>query len=297
MWVRTNSVKDEIRQSIDTIENLITHHLNANSVSETIKRASTYSIEAGGKRFRPLLLLSTLEALNYPLHEGHSAGAAIEMIHTYSLIHDDLPAMDNDDLRRGQPTNHKIFGEATAILAGDNLLTESANVVLNDVSLPSHKKIEVLTILLQNAGQQGMISGQMLDIEAETTPVTLDELTQIHNYKTGALIRSCVEMACVIGEASDEVTAGLKQYSTDVGVLFQIRDDILDVVSNVEELGKNTGSDEMNNKTTYVSEYGLDGAYKQFEILYADIESGLDQLKHKIDIKPLSHILEKLKLN
>lgn len=292
-----NLVMNNIQQSLEAVELLIIRHLKENNVSETIKRASIYSIEAGGKRFRPTMVLSTLKALSYPLEEGHSAAAAIEMIHTYSLIHDDLPAMDDDDLRRGQPTNHNVFGEATAILAGDNLLTESSRLIISDNNLTEDKKIQALTVLLKNSGQEGMISGQMLDIEAETSPITLDELAQIHNYKTGALIRACVEMACVIGEACEVVTNTLNQYATAVGVLFQIRDDILDVVSNIEELGKNIGSDASNNKTTYVSEYGLEGAYEQFETLYNTAMNHLRSINNKISIEPLVAILEKLKLN
>lgn len=288
---------NDIKQSLDAVEQLIITHLKNNDISETIKRASIYSIEAGGKRFRPTMVLSTLKALGFPLEHGHSTAAAIEMIHTYSLIHDDLPTMDDDDLRRGQPTNHKVFGEATAILAGDNLLTESARVVISDDNLADDKKIKVLGILLKNAGQEGMISGQMLDIEGETSPITLDELAQIHNYKTGALIRACVEMACIIGEASDDVTNILNRYAKEVGVLFQIRDDILDVVSNVEELGKNIGSDASNNKTTYVSEYGLEGAYEQFDTLYDTAMDHLKSIETLISIEPLVAILEKLKIS
>lgn len=297
MLERTNKVKDNLNQALDSVEKLIIGHLNKNTVSKTIQRASIYSIEAGGKRFRPLMLLSTLDALGQPLNRGLYAAAAIEMIHTYSLIHDDLPAMDNDDLRRGQPTNHKVFGEATAILAGDNLLTESTNVVLNDTNLSDKDKLSIISLLLNNAGQNGMISGQMLDIEAETTEITLEELTQVHRFKTGALIQVCVEIGCVIGNASESIESELIQYAADVGVLFQIRDDILDVVSSAEEIGKNIGSDAANNKTTYVSEYGLDGAYEQFDRLFTQVTERLEQLSNQIDIDPLQQILTKLKIN
>lgn len=297
MLERTNKVKDNLNQALDSVEKLIIGHLNKNTVSKTIQRASIYSIEAGGKRFRPLMLLSTLDALGQPLNRGLYAAAAIEMIHTYSLIHDDLPAMDNDDLRRGQPTNHKVFGEATAILAGDNLLTESTNVVLNDTNLSDKDKLSIISLLLNNAGQNGMISGQMLDIEAETTEITLEELTQVHRFKTGALIQVCVEIGCVIGNASESIESELIQYAADVGVLFQIRDDILDVVSSAEEIGKNIGSDAANNKTTYVSEYGLDGAYEQFDRLFTQVTERLERLSNQIDIDPLQQILTKLKIN
>lgn len=289
-------VNEAIRQSLKEVERLIIRHLEYNTVSETIKRASIYSVEAGGKRFRPALLFSTLATLDVPLHRGISAAAALEMIHTYSLIHDDLPAMDDDDLRRGQPTNHKVFGEATAILAGDNLLTESFNVVLCDTVLTDSEKISILKLLNEHSGHNGMIGGQMLDIEAETEAVTLGHLAKIHRYKTGALIRAAAEMAGVIAGVDSRVHTHLVDFADAIGVLFQIRDDILDVTSSVEVLGKHTGSDASNNKTTYVSEYGLEGAHKELARYEAIAASVLKKIEEDYNIEPLQTIINTLKL-
>lgn len=293
MYARVNKF---MKENLSEVERLIIRHLEDNNVSNTIERASIYSVEAGGKRFRPMLLFSTLKTLDVPLERGVTAASALEMIHTYSLIHDDLPAMDDDDLRRGQPTNHKVFGEATAILAGDNLLTESFNVILNDASLSDTTKVNLLKSLNTHSGQNGMIGGQMLDIEAETEEVTLEHLVKIHRYKTGALIRAAVEMACIIADAEETTRELLIKFSDKIGVLFQIRDDILDVTSSVEVLGKHAGSDESNNKTTYVSEYGLEGAYKELARFEQEARSLLETLKEDYSIEPLETIINTLKL-
>lgn len=289
-------VNEFMKENLSEVERLIIRHLQDNNVSNTIERASIYSVEAGGKRFRPLLLFSTLETLGIPAERGIAAASALEMIHTYSLIHDDLPAMDDDDLRRGQPTNHKVFGEATAILAGDNLLTESFNVILNDAMLSDTMKVSLLKSLNTHSGQNGMIGGQMLDIEAETEVVTLESLVKIHRYKTGALIRAAVEMACIIAEVEASRREMLIKFSETVGVFFQIRDDILDVTSSVEVLGKHAGSDESNNKTTYVSEYGLEGAYQELARYEQEAVLLLDMLKDDYNIKPLESIIIMLKI-
>src|SRR5699024_11695163 len=172
---------------IDKVKSHILLHLKEYQHSETIYEASKYSVEAGGKGLRPLLLFTALAALNTDVSKGVSAASAIEMIHTYSLIHDDVPAMDNDELRRGKPTNHIVFGEAAAILAGDNLLNESFNFIAKDQSLSAEVRIELVETISDAAGQSGMISGQMLDIEAEMKTASLDELETIHTFKTGAL--------------------------------------------------------------------------------------------------------------
>lgn len=248
------------KRYIDDVKAHILTHLETYKHSETIYDASKYSIEAGGKGLRPLLLFTTLEALNTKQSYGISTAAAIEMIHTYSLIHDDLPAMDNDDLRRGKPTNHIMFGEGTAILAGDNLLNESFNVIAKDNSLSADIRIKLVEIISTASGQSGMIGGQMLDIEAEKKDTSLDELEKIHRYKTGALIKAPITAACIIGQASDDITFHLQNFSEVIGVLFQIKDDILDLEGNPEITGKNIGSDIKKGKVTYVSALGIDGA-------------------------------------
>lgn len=253
-------MENKSKAYIDKVKSHILLHLKAYQHSETIYEASKYSVEAGGKGLRPLLLFTVLEALNTDVSKGVSAASAIEMIHTYSLIHDDLPAMDNDELRRGKPTNHVVFGEAAAILAGDNLLNESFNVLAKDKALSAEVRIKLVEIISSASGQSGMISGQMLDIEAEKRKTSLDELEKIHAYKTGALIKAPVTAACIIAGAEPQVTSRLEKFSEVIGVLFQIKDDILDLEGNPEITGKNTGSDAKKGKVTYVSELGLKGA-------------------------------------
>lgn len=276
---------------IDDVRSHILNHLKETKHSDTIYDASRYSVEAGGKGLRALLLFTVLEALGEPTEKGLSAASAIEMIHTYSLIHDDLPAMDNDDLRRGKPTNHIVFGEATAILAGDNLLNESFNVISRDDTLSAEVRIQLIDTISSASGQSGMISGQMLDIEAEGRVTSLEELEVIHTYKTGALIKAPVLSACIIGGASETVTTQLKEFSKIIGVLFQIKDDILDVEGEVELTGKSTGSDLKKDKVTYVSELGLDGAKSALEEKVEQANRILDAIDTDIKTAGLREIV------
>lgn len=277
---------------IDKVKSHILVHLKTYQHSETIYNASKYSVEAGGKGLRPLLLFTALEALNTDISKGLSTASAIEMIHTYSLIHDDLPAMDNDDLRRGKPTNHIIFGEGTAILAGDNLLNESFNVIAKDKALSAEVRIKLVETIATASGQAGMISGQMLDIEAEERPTSLDELETIHAYKTGALITAPVTAACIIAEAVPEVTESLQNFSEVIGVLFQIKDDILDIEGNPKITGKNIGSDAKKGKVTYVSELGLEGAKTALQQKETEAYRILDSLDELIETAGLRKIVQ-----
>lgn len=277
---------------IDNVKSHILRHLKTHQHSETIYNASRYSIEAGGKGLRPLLLFTALEALKEDMSKGISAASAIEMIHTYSLIHDDLPAMDNDDLRRGKPTNHIVFGEAAAILAGDNLLNESFNVIAKDKNLSADVRIKLVETISAASGQSGMISGQMLDIEAEKRATSLEELESIHAYKTGALIKAPVTAACIIAEAAPNVTEGLERFSEVIGVLFQIKDDILDLEGNPELTGKNTGSDVKKGKVTYVSELGLANAKDALAEKVSQANSILDSLDELISTAGLRKIVQ-----
>ncbi|WP_020008391.1 polyprenyl synthetase family protein [Salinicoccus albus] len=273
-------------------EALAISHLENNNVAEHIKEASVYSIQAGGKRFRPYLLFAALKSLNIELDKGVSAAAAVEMIHTYSLIHDDLPAMDNDDYRRGRPTNHKVYGEATAILAGDNLLTESFNILSNDESLPAEIRLELVSIISKAAGQAGMIGGQMLDLEAEGKSLEIEELEKIHKHKTGRMIIAPIECATVIAKTSSDVSEALIDFAGYLGILFQIRDDILDVTGDMSVTGKASGSDERKKKSTYVSAYGLEGATEHLNILRNKANMILDNLSAILDTKELHKVLE-----
>lgn len=280
------------KRLINEVKAYILNHLKTYRQSETIYDASKYSIEAGGKGLRPILLFTTLKALNTDYSNGLSTAAAIEMIHTYSLIHDDLPAMDDDDLRRGKPTNHIVFGEATAILAGDNLLNESFNVIVKDNNLSAEIKIKLIETIATASGQSGMISGQMLDIEAEKRETTLSELETIHHYKTGALIKAPMIAACIIAEAPDNVTEQLERFSEVIGVLFQIKDDILDLEGNPEITGKNIGSDVKSGKVTYVSALGIDGAKIALKDKEQEAYNILDQLDAFITTAGLRKIVQ-----
>ncbi len=223
--------------------------------------AMRYSLLSGGKRIRPVLSLACAEALGGDSAAALYLGCAVEMVHSYSLIHDDLPCMDNDDLRRGKPTNHIVFGEANAVLAGDALLNFACEFLLNS-PIDDDKKLKGLRVLFSASGADGMIGGQSLDIEAETRAFNADELTQLHNKKTGAIINAAVSMGA-IAAGHDEFK--LYDYSSAVGLAFQIRDDILDVSGDEKVIGKPINSDLKNNKTTFVSLFGIDGASKKLE--------------------------------
>ncbi len=230
-----------------------------------------YSIFAGGKRLRPVLVYASAEALGLPCAKASSAAAAFEMIHTYSLIHDDLPAMDDDDLRRGKPTNHKVFGEGVAILAGDALLTLAFEALAGaalECGLPSKETADLIVNAADAAGFKGMVGGQAADLEAEGWQRKNHGfragrvLEYIHRHKTAALIRASVEAGAILAGASPARRRALRRYGEEIGLAFQIADDILDVTSSAQTLGK-SGSDRANGKLTYASLYGVDSARRR----------------------------------
>lgn len=227
---------------------------------DRLHEAMRYSVLGGGKRIRPVLLLAACETVGGDARNALPAACAVEMIHAYSLIHDDLPAMDNDDLRRGRPTNHKVYGEATAILAGDGLLTEafvllSRSDVLRGISAAD--RLTMINLLATHAGTRGMVGGQMVDMEVEGKPIDLPILEYIHTHKTGALIKAAVEMGGIIGGASPQQREALQRYAAAAGLAFQVADDVLDVTASTSELGKRTGSDQQRGKATYPALLGL----------------------------------------
>jgi geranylgeranyl diphosphate synthase, type II len=228
-----------------------------------LHKAMRYSVFAGGKRIRPILMIAACEAAGGDPVLVLPVACAMEMIHTYSLIHDDLPAMDDDDFRRGRPTNHKVFGEATAILAGDGLLTE-AFVLLSNPELQSGiapaVTREVIHTLARCAGSLGMVGGQVVDMESEGKGVDLPTLEYIHTHKTGALILAALQCGALIGGASADAFQALSRYGEAAGLAFQVADDILDVIGDLTEIGKDVGSDQARGKATYVALLGLDGA-------------------------------------
>ncbi len=249
---------------------------------EQIYEAMEYSISAGGKRLRPILLLAVCNAVGGDISKALPFACSIEMIHTYSLIHDDLPAMDNDDYRRGKLTNHKKFGEAIAILAGDGLLNLAYEImakqcVLNhDISM-----VNAMEEIAYSAGVSGMIGGQVVDIISENKNIDLNTLIFIHEHKTAALIKSAVVSGAIIGKASENKINILKEAGMKLGIAFQIKDDILDVTSTQETLGKPIKSDEKNNKATYVSLFGLEKAISDYKTISKEAVDLFSQLNDK----------------
>ena len=254
------------------------------SSRHTVAEAMRYSIRNGGKRFRPILLLMVLEAFGIEKEKGMAVAISLEMIHTYSLIHDDLPAMDDDDFRRGVLTNHKVYGEAAALLAGDGLLTDAFNVLVNDKNLDAAMRLKLVKLLSAAAGSCGMIEGQLLDMEAEKKKVNLDELKQIHQLKTGKLIEFACLAAGFIAEPTGIHTHKLRWFANHLGLAFQIQDDILDVEGDEKKLGKAVGSDVANGKATYVSLLGLEGAKEMLAQEVSQALAILDQLPADINM-------------
>ena len=232
-----------------------------NSPQKIIFDTMKYSLEAGGKRIRPVLLLETIKMMGGDCSAGIPFACAVEYIHTYSLIHDDLPAMDDDDLRRGKPTNHKVFGEAVAILAGDGLLNSAFEIMSGEILKNNCVgSVKAMNVIASCAGVNGMIAGQIVDIESEGRSISYEELRYLHSKKTGALIKASVMAGAYIAGANEEELKAVERYSENIGLAFQITDDILDVTGNTSELGKNTGSDIQNDKSTYVSLFGIEKA-------------------------------------
>lgn len=225
-----------------------------------LKEAMHYSLTAGGKRVRPLFLIAVLDLLKVNHSEALTVGATIEMVHTYSLIHDDLPSMDNDDFRRGKLTNHKVYGEALAILAGDGLLTYSFGVLARLKEVTAENKLELIHLLSKSAGAEGMVGGQVLDIESERKIVTVNELETIHINKTGALLSFSIEAGAILARANDNTRKALTDFGFHIGLAFQIQDDILDIEGTTEELGKTAGKDVASEKNTYPALLSLNGA-------------------------------------
>ncbi|WP_110953162.1 polyprenyl synthetase family protein [Anaerosinus massiliensis] len=235
-------------------------HLTEEPITSILYESMRYSITAGGKRLRPILLLAAAEAIGKDGNQYLKVACALEMIHTYSLIHDDLPAMDNDDYRRGKLTNHKIYGEAMAILAGDALLTKAFEVIANQKNVDAVNLIKVISEISQAAGPDGMVGGQALDLLSENKKIPADVLRLMHQAKTGALFKTAIRAGAILADATERQLAALTQYAENFGLAFQITDDILDVVGAEEKIGKPVGSDERNHKSTYVSLYSLERA-------------------------------------
>lgn len=238
--------------------------------------AMQYSLLAGGKRLRPVLCLATAKTFGVQEKDVIPAAAALEILHTYSLIHDDLPSMDNDDLRRGKPTNHKVFGEAVALLAGDALLTYAFEQLAQPLLIPPQQHVQMIQVLSHAAGCYGMVGGQMADIENEQKAGTLDDLQFIHLNKTAKLIQASIEMGALFAQLSEVEMTALREFGLRIGLAFQIQDDLLNVTGNPEELGKSVGSDEKLQKLTYPRLVGIEETER---ILKATYQEALDALK------------------
>jgi len=243
---------------------------------ENLRAAMRYSLLAGGKRLRPILCLAACELAGAPADLALPTAVALEMVHTMSLIHDDLPAMDNDDLRRGRPTSHKMFGEAMAILAGDALLTRAFEMVaLRSPGVEPQRLLAVLGELSRAAGAPGLVGGQVVDLDSEGKDVDLTTLEYIHLHKTGALLRACVVCGALVGGAAENLIEALRVYARGIGLAFQIIDDILDVTASSEVLGKTAGKDLTADKTTYPKLLGLEESRKRAEVLVIEAKGAL----------------------
>ncbi|MFQ5329491.1 MAG: polyprenyl synthetase family protein [Thermodesulfobacteriota bacterium] len=259
---------------------------------QTLNRAMRHSLFAGGKRIRPILLMAAAEAVGGDRDGVINGACAIEMIHTYSLIHDDLPAMDDDDLRRGKPTCHKVFGEAAAILAGDALLTLAFDVLAVAPASPSEggaiKRLQVINEMARAAGSRGMVGGQMVDIESEDKEIPFPLLEYIHIHKTGHLIRAAVRCGAILGGAGEEALASMTAYGDSVGLAFQVADDILDVEGETASMGKSVGSDSQRGKATFPAVIGLKESKERADELVEKALAVLDDFDERAE--PLREI-------
>ncbi|SHI92994.1 polyprenyl synthetase family protein [Lutispora thermophila] len=259
------SLKHFFEQYSQTIEEKLNQLFSNQHGLPIIEEAMKYSILNGGKRLRPLLTIMACDLFNGSIDEVMPYACCIEIIHTYSLIHDDLPAMDNDDYRRGKLSNHKVYGEGFALLAGDALLNSAYEILIDCISHnPSLPRIRAASIISKAAGIQGMIGGQAIDLYYENKKIDIAKLNEMHSKKTGSLIRASLEVGAVIAKASEEDIDRIRKFGESLGRAYQISDDILDVIGTKEKMGKTIGKDEKSNKSTYISYYGLN---KSKEIL------------------------------
>ena len=272
------------------VESVLDGILATDGAPETrIYDAMRYTTLGGGKRLRPFLVTESARLFDVPKLSALRTGAALELIHCYSLVHDDLPAMDDDDLRRGKPTVHKKFDEATAILAGDGLLTMAFEVLADPATHPDAAiRAALVLAIAKAAGVRGMVGGQMIDLEAETKTLNLREITQLQQLKTGALIGFACEAGAILGRAPAEARKALRAYADTLGLAFQIADDLLDVEGSVEETGKAVGKDANAGKATFVSLLGVDGARKKANTLVDQAVSHLSSFDDRADLLRLT---------
>ena len=284
-------MKKQLSAYQDLINKAIIENLpSAKDGQRDVVRAMQYSLANGGKRLRPIFVLEFCRICGGSINEALPLACAIEYVHTYSLIHDDLPCMDDDDMRRGNPSCHKMFGESTALLAGDALLTHAFELVA-DSDISDEKKALAVSLLAQNAGVGGMIGGQVLDLKYEKEIPNISEVITVHKLKTGALISAACLLGCIAGNATDGQLAAASNFAYNLGIAFQIRDDILDVIGNEEELGKPIGSDAQMDKTTYVTIVGEKKAEKDVRTLTDSAISQLSSFKQTSFLESLANYL------
>ena len=271
--------KNSLKIKSDYIEELLKKYMpKEDGYQSKIMESMNYSLKAGGKRLRPILTLEACKIVGGNEEDAIPFAMAIEMIHTYSLIHDDLPSLDNDDLRRGKPTNHKVYGEAMAILAGDGLLNYAYEIMLSSSLNKDNpeKYLRAIGEIAKSAGIYGMIGGQVVDVESENTLIPKEKLDYIHLNKTAAIMVGCMRAGAIVGNANEEQLEKVTKYAKNIGLSFQIVDDILDVTSDSQTLGKPVGSDEENEKCTYVSLKGLDESKRVVSVLTEEAKAVLD---------------------
>ncbi|MDW0108912.1 polyprenyl synthetase family protein [Sporosarcina aquimarina] len=256
----------------------------------SLAESMAYSVNAGGKRIRPLLVLATLEDLKAASEDAIQVASAIEFIHTYSLIHDDLPCMDDDDVRRGNPTNHVVYGEATAVLAADALQT----LAFEELASLQHTEPKTILAILKAvsvaSGAAGMVGGQVLDMQGERTQLTLAELEKVHVHKTGALLACCIEAGALLANTTEHKKEKLRIFSENIGLAFQIKDDILDITATTEQLGKTANKDLASDKSTYPALLGLDGAQKKLASHHGKAMEALKEIE--LEKSLLAHIAD-----
>ena len=288
-----------LEEKLQRVEKAIEGFYEAKQIAPRLVESILYSVHAGGKRIRPLLLLELLEAFHAPILEAHfQVAAALEMIHTGSLIHDDLPAMDNDDYRRGQLTNHKKFGEDLAILAGDSLFLDAFGCVA-EADLPASIRVQLIALLSDASGTAGMVAGQVLDMEGEGASLNLDQLQVIHANKTGRLLAYPFQATGILLELEPAVATLLEEIGLHLGLAFQIRDDILDVTADFASLGKTPQKDLQAEKSTYPALLGLDGAQAYLDRELDACEDLLDRISNQVSFEGtgIKNIIERLRIH
>ncbi|WP_153732914.1 polyprenyl synthetase family protein [Sporosarcina obsidiansis] len=282
-------------EKIPEIEREMANQLAKTDIPNILHESMTYSVQAGGKRIRPLLVLAVLSDLHRDSADAVKVAVSVELIHTYSLIHDDLPCMDDDDFRRGKPTNHKVFGEDVATLTGDAMQALAFQVLSELRETPPSASIELVGLLAKASGAQGMVKGQVLDMKGEQQLLPLAELEEVHLHKTGALLSYCIDAGAVLAGATAEQRAQLGLFSKNIGLAFQIQDDILDVTATTEQLGKTANSDTSSDKSTYPSLLGIEGAHAQLKHRHEEAVHALQSidLEHSILHLLADYIIER----